>query len=222
MPALERLYPRLFAIVVLAAAFVALTIAITAGVFASLDHQVAEAMHSIWQESLHGLFQLIAELGGLELTTVLMVGLFFYLWRGGFGADALAVIAFVGAIVLELVYKELFFHPGPPRSLSHRDGPSVSDLFVGNGLGNSFPSGHMVRAVVAYGLLAFVVRRLAPSRAARLLALPVAILIVVAVAFDRLYLEVHWESDVIGGLLLGGIALVAATVWLDRPVKPDN
>jgi membrane-associated phospholipid phosphatase len=47
-------------------------------------------------------------------------------------------------------------------------------------------------------------------------------LIVIAVAFDRLYLDVHWESDVIGGLLLGGIALVAATVWLDRPVKPEN
>jgi hypothetical protein len=27
---------------------------------------------------------------------------------------------------------------------------------------------------------------------------------------------------VIGGLLLGGIALVAATVWLDRPLKPEN
>ena len=39
-------------------------------------------------------------------------------------------------------------------------------------------------------------------------------------AFDRLYLDVHWESDVIGGLLLGAIALVAATVWLDRPERP--
>src|ERR1700730_5714717 len=93
VPALERLYPRLFAIVVLAVAFVALTIAITAGVFASLDHQVAEAMHSIWQESLHGLFQLIAELGGLELTTVLMVGLFFYLWRCGVRDHARGAVA---------------------------------------------------------------------------------------------------------------------------------
>jgi membrane-associated phospholipid phosphatase len=41
-------------------------------------------------------------------------------------------------------------------------------------------------------------------------------------AFDRLYLDVHWESDVIGGLLLGGIGLVSATVWLDRPRKADN
>jgi undecaprenyl-diphosphatase len=56
----------------------------------------------------------------------------------------------------------------------------------------------------------------------RALAIPVAIAIIVVVAFDRLYLDVHWESDVIGGVLLGGIALVAATVWLDRPRKPEN
>jgi membrane-associated phospholipid phosphatase len=222
VPAVERLVPRLIAIVVLSVAFVGLTIAITAGLLTSLDHQVAEATHGVWQESLHGLFQVIAELGGLELTTILMLGLFIYLWRGGFGADALVVLAFAGAVALEVFYKFLFFHPGPPRSISHRDGPSLTELFTGSGLGNSFPSGHMVRAVVAYGLLAFVVRRLAPSRVVGLLAIPVAILIIVILAFDRLYMDVHWESDVIGGLLLGGIALMAATVWLDRPRKTEN
>jgi undecaprenyl-diphosphatase len=207
---------------VLSVAFVAMTIAITAGIFAALDHQVAEAMHSIWQESFHGLVQVIAEFGGLELTSVLMLTLFIYLWRGGFGADVLVVLAFVGAVALEVVYKSLLFHPGPPRSIEHSDGPSLAELLPGAGMGNSFPSGHMVRAVVAYGLLAFVIRRLAPSRAVRVLALPVAILLIVAVAFSRLYLNVHWESDVIGGVLLGGIGLVAATVWLDRPRKTEN
>jgi undecaprenyl-diphosphatase len=210
------------AIVVLSVAFVAMTIAITAGLFTTLDHQVADGLHSLWQDSLHGLFQLIAELGGLELTSILMLALFIYLWRGGFGADALVVVAFAGAVVLEVVYKSLFFHPGPPRSLSHPDGPSLTEFVPGSGHGNSFPSGHMVRTVVAYGLLAFVIRRLAPSRTLRSLAAPVAILIIIVVAFDRLYLDVHWESDVIGGLLLGGIALLAATVWLDRPRKAEN
>lgn len=222
MPAVDKLLPRLVAIVVLSVAWVAMTMAIAAGLFTSFDYQVAAATHSIWQESLHGLFQVIAELGGLELTTILMLGLFIYLWRGGFGADALTVLAFAGAVALEVFYKFLFFHPGPPRSISHRDGPSLTDLFTGSGLGNSFPSGHMVRAVVAYGLLAFVIRRLAPSRAVGLLAIVVAILIIVVLAFDRLYMNVHWESDVIGGLLLGGIALMAATVWLDRPRKTEN
>ncbi len=213
---------RLAAIVALSVAFVAMTMAITAGMFTTLDHRVAQAMHSIWQDSLHTLFQLIAELGGLELTTILMLALFIYLWRGGFGADVLVVVAFVGADVLEVLYKTLLFHPGPPRSLSQRDGPSLTDLLASNGLGNSFPSGHMVRTVVAYGLLAFVVRRLASSPVVRSLAIPVAIVIIVLMAFDRLYLDVHWESDVIGGLLLGGIALVAGMVWLDRPRKADN
>ncbi len=212
---------RLLAIVGLSVAFVAMTIAITAGLFTTLDLQVAEAMHSLWQESLHPLFQLIAELGGLELTSILMLALFIFLWRGGFGADALVVGAFVGAQALEILYKSLLYQPGPPHSLSHRDGPSLTDQLSGR-LGNSFPSGHMVRTVVAYGLLAFVVRRLSRSRTARSLAIPVAIVIIVLMVVDRLYLDVHWESDVIGGLLLGGIALVAATVWLDRPRKAEN
>ena len=197
-----------------------MTMAITAGMFTTLDLQVALATHSIWQESLHRLFQLIAELGGIELTSILMLALLIYLWRGGFGADALVVGAFIGADALEVLYKSLLYHPGPPRSLSHSDGPSLTE--VAGSLGNSFPSGHVVRTVVVYGLLAFVIRRLAPSQTVRFLAIPVAVAVIVLMAFDRLYLDVHWESDVIGGLLLGGIALVSATVWLDRPRKPDN
>jgi len=202
-------------------AFVAMTLAITAGAFTGLDLQVALAMHDLWLESLHPLFQLIAELGGLELTSILMLALFIYLWRGGFGSDALVVGAFAGAVALEVLYKSLLHHPGPPRSLVHRDGPSLTEQLSG-AVSNSFPSGHMVRTVVAYGLLAFVIRRLSRSRAARSLAIPVAIGIIVLMVADRLYLDVHWESDVIGGLLLGGIALVAATVWLDRPRKAEN
>lgn len=199
-----------------------MTMAITAGLFMALDRQVAEEMHILWQDSLHPLFQAIAELGGIELTSVLMLGLFIYLWRGGFGADVLVVGAFAGAVALEVLYKSLLFHPGPPPFLEHSDGPSVSELLSGNLVGNSFPSGHMARAVVAYGLLAFVIRSLTTSRVVRALVAPVAVVVIVLVAFDRLYLNVHWESDVIGGLLLGGIALLAATVWLDRPRKAEN
>ena len=216
------LNPRLLALVVLVVCFVALTLVVSAGWLGSLDHQVLQAMSSVWSESLHPLFQLIAELGGIEVTTILMLGLLIYLWRGGFGADALVVLAFVGGMVLETLYKIALYHPGPPRAISHRDGPSVTDLVTGGAGLNSFPSGHVVRAVIAYGLIAFVVRRLAPWPIARALAIPIAVVLILVEAFDRLYMDVHWESDVIGGLLLGAIALLAATVWLDRPRRADN
>ncbi len=221
MPALAaRFIPRLIAIAVLGVAFIALTMAITAGWFRTLDLQVAEAMHSMWRPSLHFVSQAIAELGGVELTSILMLALTVYLWRSGFGSDALVFVVFIAAEGFELFYKYNLHHPGPPQTLSQPDGPSVSEILSGLSAGNSFPSGHMLRTVIVYGLLAFVVRRLSPSPLVRLLALAAAILIVVLVAFDRLYLDVHWESDVVGGLLLGSIALLAGTVWLDRPRKP--
>ena len=197
--------------------------AIAAGMFDVLDKQVLQGMSSLWSESLHPLFQAIAELGGLELTTLLMLALAIFLLRRGFGADAWVVLVFVAAQVLEVVYKANLHHLGPPRTVAHADGPSITDLVSGSGpLANSFPSGHMVRAVIAYGLIAFVVQRLAPWPLARTLAVPIATVIIVLVAFDRLYLDVHWESDVLGGLLLGAIGLLAGTIWLDRPLGSEN
>ena len=217
MPALRA---RLVAAALLAVAYVALTMAIAGGVFNNLDRQVLQAMSSLWSEPLHPLFQAIAELGGLELTTLLMIGLTVFLVRRGFGADAWAVLAFVAAQGLEVLYKANLQHLGPPRSVSHADGPSITELVSSAGpLANSFPSGHMVRAVIAYGLIAFVVNRLAPWPLARALAFPIATAIIVLLAFDRLYLDVHWESDVLGGLLLGAIGLIAGTIWLDRPAR---
>jgi undecaprenyl-diphosphatase len=219
---LPALAPRLIVLAALVVAWVGLTLIVGAGWLGSLDHQVLLAMSGIWSEQLHPLFELIAELGGIEVTSILMLGLFVYLLRGGFGIDALAVLAFGAALALETFYKMTLYHPGPPRAIAHRDGPSLTDFLTSSTTLNSFPSGHMVRTVVAYGLIAFVVRRLAPWRAARVLAIPVAVVLIVVEAFDRLYLDVHWESDVIGGLLLGAIALLSATVWLDRPRRADN
>jgi undecaprenyl-diphosphatase len=221
---LPAITPRLVVLTALVVAFVALTLVVEAGWLGQLDREVLLAMSGIWSESLHPAFQLIAELGGVEVTSILMLGLFIYLWRGGFGADALVVLAYPAALALELLYKWALYHPGPSRAIAHRDGPSVTDLLTVPAMSNlnSFPSGHVVRTVVAYGLIAFVVRRLSTSSLARQFAIPIAVVIIVVESFDRLYLDTHWESDVIGGLLLGAIALVSGTIWLDRPRRADN
>ncbi|HAF19226.1 MAG TPA: hypothetical protein DCK96_05690 [Chloroflexi bacterium] len=220
---MSALRPRLVAASALAVAYVALTMAIAAGMFDSLDKQVQQGMSSLWSESLHPVFQAIAELGGLELTSLLMLALAIFLLRRGFGADAWVVLVFVAAQVFEVLYKANLHHLGPPRTVAHADGPSITDLVSGSGpLANSFPSGHMVRAVIAYGLIAFVIQRLAPWPLARTLAVPIATVLIVLLAFDRLYLDVHWESDVLGGVLLGAIGLLAGTIWLDRPLAGEN
>jgi membrane-associated phospholipid phosphatase len=214
---MKNIRRQLLAFTALAVAFMALSALVAAGVMRTLDRDVSSFMTHIWWQPLQLPFQGLALLGGIEITILVGLGLAIWLWRRRFGVDALAPLALPAAVVVEVLYKRIVDHPAPPLGVEHGDGPSLSMLFERTGVAGSFPSGHVVRAVVAYGLLAFVIARLSRRHWVGRLAILLAILLIAAESFDRLYLNVHWESDVFGGLLLGGLALAGAIIWLDRP-----
>ncbi|MFF7025137.1 phosphatase PAP2 family protein [Streptomyces klenkii] len=74
----------------------------------------------------------------------------------------------------------------------------------------AFPSGHALTATVACGLLVWLLWRYGVRAAWLRAALAAGAVSVLGVGFTRLYLGVHWLSDVVGGWLLGG-ALVAVS-----------
>jgi undecaprenyl-diphosphatase len=200
----------------LAIAFVVLTAAVAGGNLDGADAWVATQFEHAYRPALLIPAQAVALLGGVEVTFGLAAILFAFLWQAGYRIQSFAALALPLATGVEELYKTIVFHPAPSGRISHPDGPSITDLFInGHGVGNSYPSGHMVRALVVYGLAAFIVYRLAESERRGALAVAAAVVIAVAVAFDRLYLGVHWVSDVIGALLLGGVFLLAAMFWLD-------
>lgn len=198
--------------------FVALVFAVFSGLvgmgfFDRADAAAAHLFARLYDPRLLVPFQAVAVLGGIEVTTLLAAGTGVYLWLRGFRSEALATLAFPAVLVAEAAYKLALHHPGPTHG--HPDGPSLTMLVGGSGA-NSYPSGHMARAVVVYGLIAFVAYRLGSNRLRRW-AGPAAVALLGLIAVDRLYLDVHWESDVIGALLLGGLGLLGAVIWLDRP-----
>ena len=73
--------------------------------------------------------------------------------------------------------------------------------------GWSFPSGHAMGSLVAYGMLAYLLMLHLRSPRARVAVLAGTVLLVLAIGFTRLYLGVHYFSDVVAGY-------AAATVWL--------
>ena len=81
-------------------------------------------------------------------------------------------------------------------------------------VGSSFPSGH-VAAAVAYAAIAMIVFWHTRKVWARTIAVIVTAVIPVIVALSRMYRGMHFLSDVVGGALLGGVA-VALTVWVLR------
>jgi len=204
MPALRR---PLVAFAALALAFVGFSLMVGFGLTSGPDRTVARDLDRLWEPALKPLFQGVALLGGIELTTLLVAGLAVYLWRHGFESEIWALLAFPVSLVLEAVYKKFVHHPGPP--FDHGDGPSLSGLLE-KAISNSFPSGHMTRTVVVYGLLGFVVHRLAGPGRLRSLALPVAAVIIALMAFAPANLELTWPPDAIGRLLPGGAAATAS------------
>lgn len=74
-----------------------------------------------------------------------------------------------------------------------------------------FPAGHALRAMAFYGLVAFCIARLSSDRRQGLVAYAVAAVLIAAIGLVRIYLNLHYPLDVVGGWMAGA-ALVAVLV----------
>jgi undecaprenyl-diphosphatase len=102
-------------------------------------------------------------------------------------------VAIVGAVVLNLMLKAGFDRPRPDVFVWRTD-------YAGQ---SSFPSGHATLSMVVYWTLAYLVSRLERPRLLRRLTWCIALLLILLIGASRLYLGVHYPSDVAAGLVLG-------------------
>ncbi|HEV2233337.1 MAG TPA: phosphatase PAP2 family protein [Terriglobia bacterium] len=163
---------------------------------AHFDAVVRTAIHGFASPPLTSAMEVFSILGSVApivALTVLTIALFIYFHRPR--AAALLAIAMTGAAVLDEVLKFAFHRPRPVA-------------FFGTSPGSySFPSGHALGSMCFYGALALILSSRIASRAARVFLYLGAILLVSAIGISRIYLGVHYPSDVIAGYL-------AAIVWV--------
>ncbi|HZU15762.1 MAG TPA: phosphatase PAP2 family protein [Candidatus Dormibacteraeota bacterium] len=197
-------------------AFIAYTQAVTLGLLHGVDLEVARLAASWWRPGVGTAAAAVAVLGGPEVTAALALAMVLFLVASGRRRAAWALLALPLALALEVVYKRAIVHPAP-IGFAHHDGPSLVTIFAPATLtlGGSYPSGHIMRTVLIYGCGAYLIRWLGPREGVRRAAWPAMVAMVGIMALDRIYLNVHWQSDVVGGILLGGIALAGAVTWLD-------
>ena len=100
------------------------------------------------------------------------------------------------------------------KTLIHRARPQYAAAYL-HGHSYSFPSGHAMQSTIAY-VMVVVVGSLASERwrAHRPLLLAGAVALVLLIGFSRVYLGVHYPSDVVGGFAAGTAWLLASTILL--------
>lgn len=134
--------------------------------------------------------------------TVLTGGLLLAIiaWRRCRLVTGLIVVATLSRPLVEFTLKELV----------GRERPNLSQLL--DGVGHSFPSGHPMAAATLWLMIPLVVSLYTSSRRAWWTATIVAVSAVVLIGLSRIYLGVHWASDVVGGFLAASVLVAALDV----------
>ena len=104
----------------------------------------------------------------------------------------LSVLATWGGVAINQLLKSIFDRPRPQV---FEWGAHV--------LTSSFPSGHAMSSTIVYGTVAYLAARLQKRRLTRWITLAVAALLVLLICASRLYLGVHYPSDVVAGVVMG-------------------
>jgi undecaprenyl-diphosphatase len=169
-----------------------------------LDQNVATALHAWATPNSTLIFEIISLLGFQVLWGVVAVVALYYTLKRYWIHLIVWLAGYVGAELLNALLKMAFNRPRP----------FFTDPLL-TAANASFPSGHAMVSLVVYGLLAFFILLQVKSAWARSAIILGTILLVLLIGISRLYLGVHYFSDVAAGYV-GGV------IWLTICINAMN
>jgi undecaprenyl-diphosphatase len=183
------------------AVFAMIARAVSAGLTQSFDERVLRWFEQHRSPLLDKVMLEITTLGtGVVLVMLVLVASVF-LWQTQHKWSVyLLMLGVLGGKLFNTVLKEFYERPRP----------SVVQ-WVTEVHSASFPSGHAMSSMVVYGSVAYLVGRLEGRRSLRRTTWILAALVILAIGGSRMYLGVHYPSDVIAGFI-GGLAWLAFVV----------
>ncbi|WP_066366697.1 phosphatase PAP2 family protein [Neobacillus fumarioli] len=174
----------------------------------SFDRTLIDQIQGLESPYLTSLMKLLTFIGSTPFVIVLSLCLIFFLYK--VLHHRLELILFIGALggtaVLNKILKHLF----------RRTRPHLHRLIEATGY--SFPSGHAMSAFTVYVILSFLLWRHIPSRWGRTLLIIFSTVMILGIGISRVYLGVHYPSDIIGGYLASGFWLTVA-IWFFQYYK---
>ena len=190
----------LLAILLAAGGFIAVAIGVNAGATQNVDEMLlraprdatdpARTLGPMWLEEVARDLTAIGGIAALTLVTAIVSG--YLVISRKFGALLLLIAATFGGLLLSTLLKDRFDRPRP-AVVPHKSLVMTS----------SFPSGHSLNSAVVYLTLGALLSGLSRQRRLKLYFFSVAVLLTFLVGVSRVYMGVHYPTDVLAGWCAG-------------------
>ncbi|ORE88189.1 phosphatase PAP2 family protein [Aurantimonas sp. 22II-16-19i] len=151
----------------------------------------------------------VTALGGTGILIMITTFVGLYLWVSGKRRSMVMVVAAIGSGFLMGQILKRSFDRARPDLVPHGDYVYTA----------SFPSGHAMMSAITYLTLGILLARVEPRRRVRAFLLGLAVFLTVIIGVSRVYLGVHWPTDVLAGWTAGAAwALMwwLLATWLER------
>ncbi|MDO8493196.1 MAG: phosphatase PAP2 family protein [bacterium] len=147
------------------------------------------------QASLDSFFYFITQFGGFFIVGLACFLVILFLWWRNSDLIKYFIIAVASNEVLVYFFKKIIDKPRPFGAVVYGEH------------GGSMPSGHAAISILLYGYVCYLIVKFYPKTEWRSLLGSLLLVLILLIGFSRLYLNVHYFSDVIAGYLLGGSTL---------------
>jgi undecaprenyl-diphosphatase len=186
--------------------FVLILLGVSFNLFVGLDNSVNSFMLKTQNPFIVDFSNTISTMFGVTSVVIVSLNLtiyFFYKFPKIEPIFFASSMLFTGIIMYAL--KSSIQRPRPLNALVHET------TFA-------FPSSHAATSIVFFGLLTYLILRKSKSKALKSLSIPVSIFIVLIISFARLCLNVHWMTDVLGGLAIGA-AILTGSIFVRKSLE---
>jgi len=173
----------------------------------TFDRVVGEFIRGFASPPLTSVAMILTNLGSAysEIGLMFVVGAFLLFRFKHTWETVLLVISLIGAWLLNTILKELF----------HRARPDIVHLVQAGGY--SYPSGHAMVATAFYGVIGYILWLNLRNRSkSPWYIVGITLALIIGIGISRIYLGVHFASDVIAGYAAGGVWAIACIVGLNE------
>ena len=175
-------------------------------VFTPVDLQIQAKVSTLWNPVLTTVMIFITNIVSTLPLFILSMTLWCYLvYKKRYRNALLAFCSIVGGIVFGTIFKHLIQRMRPEPNLV-----SASRY--------SFPSGHALISMIFFSLLIYFLKDDIKNKVLQNCFIVVNVVLIILIGFSRIYLNVHWFSDVIGGFALG-LGWVTLLMLLEQKIK---